>query len=276
MTQDTQATPLHRIALGLSYRGTAYQGWQSQLSGQTVQDKLESALGRFCATGARVSVHCAGRTDSGVHALQQVVHFDTPLVREMASWARGVNRFLPDDISVRWAQAVAPDFHCRSQALTRRYVYVLLDSPVRPALGAHRVGWTFRSVDAEAMQKAANFLLGEHDFSSFRAAACQALSPLKKLHTLKVTRQGVLVLCEFEASAFLHHMVRNIMACLVAVGRGSQPPEWLADVLAAKTRLAAAATFEPDGLYFLGPSYAAHWGLPDLLEREHLLAALFS
>ena len=241
-----------------------------------MQDQLESALGRFCAHGARVSVHCAGRTDAGVHALQQVVHFDTTLVREMASWVRGVNRYLPDDIAVRWAQSVPADFHCRSQAITRRYVYVLLDSPVRPALGAHRVGWTFRPVDEKAMQQAASALLGEHDFSSFRAAACQALSPVKTLHKLNIRRQGDLVLCEFEANAFLHHMVRNIMACLLAVGRGSQPVAWMAEVLAAKNRLAAAATFAPDGLYFLGPRYAPHWDLPDLYDSENLLAALLS
>ena len=267
-----------RIALSLSYRGENYHGWQSQLDGLTVQDKLESALGRFSALegGARVPVHCAGRTDTGVHALQQVVHFDTPLQRDMASWVRGVNRYLPSDIAVRWAQAMPSHFHCRSAALSRRYVYLLLDSPVRPSLGADRVGWSHRPLDAAAMQQAADLQLGEHDFTSFRAAACQALSPVKNLQRLHISRQGSLVLCEFEASAFLHHMVRNIMGCLVAVGQGKYPPQWLAEVLAARSRKAAAPTFSAAGLYFLGGRYAPEWGLPDLNLDQALPAVLLS
>ena len=267
-----------RIVLGLSYRGENYHGWQSQPDGQTVQDTLESALGRFSALDGqpRIAVHCAGRTDTGVHALQQVAHFDTPLQREMSSWVRGVNRYLPSDIALRWARPVPSHFHCRSAALSRRYVYLLLDSPVRPSLGADRVGWSCRPLDTAAMQQAANLLLGEHDFSSFRAAACQALSPVKNLQRLSISRQGSLILCEFEASAFLHHMVRNIMGCLVAVGQGKYPPQWLADVLAARSRKAAAPTFAAAGLYFLGGTYAAHWGLPDLRADEYLPAILLS
>lgn len=267
-----------RIALGLSYRGENYHGWQSQPDGKTVQDQLESALGRFSALDgqARISVHCAGRTDTGVHALQQVVHFDTPLVRDMSSWVRGVNRYLPQDIAVRWAQAVPKHFHSRSAALSRRYVYLLLDSPVRPSLGADRVGWSHRPLDVQLMQQAADFLIGEHDFSSFRAAACQALSPVKNLQRLHISRQGDLILCEFEASAFLHHMVRNIMGCLVAVGQGKYPPQWLAEVLAARSRKAAAPTFSAAGLYFLGGRYAPEWSLPDLNAEQVLPAILLS
>lgn len=274
--KDTQLA--HRIALGLSYRGENYHGWQSQSDGQTVQDHLESALGRFSALGdgSRVAVHCAGRTDTGVHALQQLVHFDTPLQRDMASWVRGVNRYLPSDIAVRWARAVPAHFHCRSAALSRRYVYLLLDSPVRPSLGADRVGWSHRPLDAAAMQVAADFLLGEHDFSSFRAAACQALSPVKQLQRLQLSRQGDLILCEFEATAFLHHMVRNIMGCLVAVGQGKYPPDWLGQVLAARSRKAAAPTFSAAGLYFLGGRYAPEWDLPDLNAEQVLPAVLLS
>jgi tRNA pseudouridine38-40 synthase len=274
----TDTPALQRIVLGLSYRGENYHGWQSQLDGQTVQDQLESALGRFSALegSPRIAVHCAGRTDTGVHALQQVAHFDTPLQRDMASWVRGVNRYLPSDIAVRWARAVPGHFHCRSAAQSRRYVYLLLDSPVRPSLGADRVGWSHRPLDAQPMQQAADYLLGEHDFSSFRAAACQALSPVKNLTRLHITRQGSLILCEFEANAFLHHMVRNIMGCLVAVGQGKYPPQWLAEVLAARSRQAAAPTFSAAGLYFLGGRYAPEWGLPDLNIDLALPAALLS
>ena len=274
--KDTPA--LHRLALGLSYRGENYHGWQSQSDGQTVQDHLESALGRFSALDGspRIAVHCAGRTDTGVHALQQVLHFDTPLQREIASWVRGVNRYLPADIAVRWARSVPANFHARSAALTRRYVYLLLDAPVRPSLGAQRVGWSHRPLDAVAMQVAADLLLGQHDFSSFRASACQALSPIKHLMQLRISRQGSLILCEFEANAFLHHMVRNIMGCLVAIGQGAQPPQWMAEVLAARSRKVAAPTFSAAGLYFLGGRYAAQWDLPDLTLGEVLPTVLLS
>lgn len=250
-----------RLALGISYNGQAYQGWQSQLSGQTVQDQLEVALGKF--TVQRVSTLCAGRTDSGVHGLMQVVHFDTPLERTPSSWVRGTNSFLPHDIAVEWAQAVPDEFHCRASALSRRYAYILLESPVRPSVDAGRVGWVFRPLDMGAMQQAAAHLLGEHDFSSFRASACQALSPVKTLQRIDISQRGAYWRFEFEANAFLHHMIRNLMGCLIAVGQHKQHPDWARDVLLARNRDAAAPTFSPDGLYFLGPRYAPHWGLPD-------------
>lgn len=250
-----------RLALGISYNGQAYQGWQSQLSGQTVQDQLELALRQFAAQ--RVSTLCAGRTDSGVHGLMQVVHFDTRLERTLSSWVRGTNSFLPRDIAVEWAQAVPDEFHCRASALSRRYAYILLESPVRPSVDAGRVGWAFRPLDMDAMQQAAQHLLGEHDFSSFRASACQALSPVKTLQRVAISRRGAYWRFEFEATAFLHHMIRNMMGCLIAVGQGKQRPDWVRDVLLAHDRDAAAPTFSPDGLYFLGPRYAPAWGLPD-------------
>ena len=249
-----------RIALGLSYLGTAYHGWQSQPSGRTVQDHLESALSRFAA--APIHTLCAGRTDAGVHGLMQVVHFDSPVQRTPFSWVRGTNRFLPPDIAVQWAAPVPSAFHARASALARRYAYVLLESPVRPGLEAQRAGWSFRPLDGAAMQQAAALLLGEHDFSAFRAAACQALSPVKHLQRLHISRHGAYWRFDFEANAFLHHMIRNIMGCLVAIGQGQQPPGWMAQVLAARSRDAAAPTFAPDGLYFLGPRYAPEWGLP--------------
>ena len=251
-----------RIALGLSYLGTPYQGWQSQPSGLTVQDRLEHALGRFTAADPPATL-CAGRTDAGVHGLMQVVHFDTALEREPFSWVRGTNRFLPDDIAVQWAQPVPATFHARASALARRYAYVVLESPVRPAVEAGRVGWVFRPLDGDAMRAAALHLHGEHDFSSFRASECQALSPVKDLRRLEITRRGAYWRFDFEASAFLHHMIRNIMGCLLQIGQGLQPPGWMREVLLARSRTAAAPTFAPDGLYFLGPVYAPHWGLPE-------------
>ena len=254
-----------RIALGVAYSGSAYEGWQSQLSGNTVQDKLELALAKFAAQPVRVM--CAGRTDAGVHALMQVVHFDTVLQRETSSWLRGTNAFLPADIAVQWAREVPDTFHCRAAAVARRYAYVLLESPVRPSVEANRVGWVYKPLDEAAMRKAAKHLVGKHDFSSFRAAQCQAKSPVKTIRQISISyRAGSSSKYwrfEFEADAFLHHMIRNIMGCLVAVGQGKHLPDWLADVLAAQRRDAAAPTFSPDGLYFLGPVYEKHCGLPE-------------
>jgi tRNA pseudouridine38-40 synthase len=250
-----------RVALGLSYNGQPYQGWQSQLSGQTIQDRLEAALARF--TAQKTSTLCAGRTDAGVHGLMQVVHFDTPVQRSAAAWVRGTNSFLPHDIAIQWACEVPESFHCRASALSRRYAYILLESPVRPSVEVGRVGWAFRPLALTPMQEAAELLLGEHDFSSFRASACQALSPVKHLQRLAISRRGAYWRFEFEANAFLHHMIRNLMGCLLVVGQGQQPPSWVTKVLQARDRRAAAPTFSPDGLYFLGPRYAPHWGLPE-------------
>jgi tRNA pseudouridine38-40 synthase len=255
-----------RVALGLSYDGTAYEGWQSQASGRTVQDRLEHALGRFA--DEPITTLCAGRTDAGVHGLMQVVHFDTNARRTSHAWVRGTNTHLPADIAVQWAQPVPDEFHSRASATSRRYAYVLLESPVRPSVEARRVGWVFQPLKIDAMQAALPHLLGEHDFTSFRAAACQALSPVKNLMRVEIAQRGLAAdsrywRFEFEASAFLHHMIRNIMGCLILIGQGKKPPEWMAEVIAAKSRDAAAPTFMPDGLYFLGPRYDAHWGLPD-------------
>lgn len=251
-----------RLALGISYNGLAYQGWQSQSSGQTVQDKLEKALGEF--TGQqRVSILCAGRTDAGVHGLMQVIHFDTPAQRPASNWVRGPNALLPHDIAVQWAKEVPPEFHCRASASSRRYAYVVLDSPVRPSIDQGRVGWVYRPLNLERMQQAARHLLGEHDFSSFRASACQALSPVKTLMRIDISRRGAYWRFEFEANAFLHHMIRNLMGCLILIGDGRKEPDWILEVLAARDRDAAAPTFSPYGLYFVGPRYEARWGLPE-------------
>ena len=249
-----------RIALGLSYLGTAYHGWQSQSSGRTVQDHLELALSQFA--DAPLTTLCAGRTDAGVHGLMQVVHFDTTLDRPPFSWVRGTNRYLPHDIALEWAQPVPSGFHARASAIARRYAYVVRDSAIRPSLDAGRVGWTFRPLNHAAMLQAAQHLLGEHDFTSFRASACQALSPVKQLTRLDIRQHGTYWRFDFQANAFLHHMIRNLMGCLIQIGQGLHPPEWIHDVLAAKDRNAAAPTFSPDGLYFLGPVYDEVWALP--------------
>jgi tRNA pseudouridine38-40 synthase len=249
-----------RLAMGISYHGGHYQGWQSQLSRQTVQDQLEAALSQFA--GHKVSTLCAGRTDAGVHGLMQVVHFDTQVDRPEASWVRGPNALLPKDIAVQWAKAMPPEFHCRASAISRSYAYVLLADPVRPSVDQGRVGWVYRPVQLEPMQQAAQALLGEHDFSSFRASACQALSPVKNLLRIDITRRGAYWRFEFEANAFLHHMIRNLMGCLIAVGNGTRPVGWMADVLAARDRKVAAPTFPADGLYFVGPAYDAEHDIP--------------
>lgn len=253
--------PARRLALGLAYRGDRYHGWQSQPDGRTVQDHLEAALTQFAA----MPVHtlCAGRTDTGVHGLNQVVHFDTPLDRPEFSWIRGTNRYLPDDIAVQWCRPVPPHFHARNSARGRRYRYLLLESPVRPAIERGGCGWVFRPLDGDAMREAATHLLGEHDFSSFRSSECQAPSPVKTLRQLDISRHGAYWRFDFEASAFLHHMVRNLMGCLVAVGQGCRPAGWMREVIAARSRDAASPTFAPDGLYFVGPVYDAVFSLPD-------------
>jgi tRNA pseudouridine38-40 synthase len=249
-----------RVALGISYRGQAYQGWQSQPGGRTVQDRLEQALSAFADRPIRTL--CAGRTDAGVHALNQVVHLDCDIRREPFSWVRGTNRFLPDDIAVQWCQPVDDTFHARNSALGRRYLYVLRESSVRPALDAGLVGWTPRPLDGAAMEQAAHHLIGEHDFSAFRSAECQAASPVKTVRSIGVTRRGAYWRFEFDASAFLHHMVRNVMGCLVAVGSGTRSPEWVAELLAARDRTRAAPTFAAAGLYFCGPYYDAALAIP--------------
>jgi tRNA pseudouridine38-40 synthase len=247
--------------LGVSYLGERYHGWQSQPDGQTVQDHLERALSAFAASET-IHTLCAGRTDTGVHGLMQVVHFDTTLSRDPMSWVRGTNRYLPNDIAVQWAQEVPAGFHSRASAVRRRYAYIAMESAVRPALESGRVGWVHYPLDQAAMTEAAAALLGEHDFTSFRASACQADSPVKTLHRIDIQRHGAYWRFDFEGNAFLHHMIRNIMGALIAIGQGKQPAAWMTTVLAARDRDAAAPTFSAEGLYFLGPVYPEHWGLP--------------
>jgi tRNA pseudouridine38-40 synthase len=255
-----------RIAIGLEYDGAAFSGWQSQPSGNTVQDVLEEALGRIA--GGRIQVACAGRTDAAVHALAQVAHFDATVERPLSAWVRGVNTHLPSAVAVNWAAAVPEDFHARFCAEARSYRYLLLNRPARPGLQAGKVGWCHQPLDVEAMQEAAACLLGEHDFSSFRAAECQAKSPVKTMHEFSVRRDGNLVVFACRANAFLHHMVRNLVGALVYVGMGRHPPGWLAELLAARDRRMGAPTFDPAGLYLVGVEYDARWGIPSVPAGE--------
>ena len=250
-----------RWVLGVAYRGSAYHGWQVQPGVPTVQAALESALSAFAARP--VTTVCAGRTDAGVHALNQVVHLDTDLDREPFSWVRGTNRFLPPDVAVQWCQALDDGFHARFSAHGRRYRYLLRESPVRPALEAGTCGWTFRRLDGDAMRGAAQRLVGTHDFSAFRSAQCQARDPVKTMRAVGIQRQGAYWRFDFDATAFLHHMVRNLMGCLIEIGAGHRPPEWIDEVIASRRREAAAPTFAPDGLYFEGPYYDASFALPE-------------
>lgn len=249
-----------RIAIGVSYDGGAFEGWQAQPSGKTVQDRLEGALAAIA--GGAVRLTAAGRTDAGVHAVAQVAHFDTGVERPEAAWVRGVNSLLPRAVAVQWAAPVGEDFHARYSALARSYRYVLYNHPVRPALLAGKVGWHHAALDLEAMALAARLLEGEHDFSAFRAAECQAKSPIRNLARAAVSRSGPYIAFDFTANAFLHHMVRNIVGCLLYVGRGRHRPEWVGEVLESRERRLAAPTMPADGLYLVEVRYDARWNLP--------------
>ena len=250
-----------RVALGIEYDGSAFHGWQAQKDGvRTVQTALEAALAKVANHPLRVV--CAGRTDTGVHGLGQVVHFDTEAQRSERNWILGCNVNLPDDVSVTWARPVSEDFSARFSALSRRYRYFILNRTSRSAVLAGRVTWTHRPLDADRMQEAARALVGEHDFSSYRALGCQAKSPIRTLHQLKVERHGEFVVLSLHANAFLHHMVRNIAGVLMAIGRGDQSVAWAAEVLALRDRTLGGVTAPPDGLYFESVEYPAEFAIP--------------
>lgn len=249
-----------RIALGIEYDGATFTGWQSQPHGNTVQNVLETALAIIA--DAPVRVVCAGRTDTGVHATSQIVHFDTEASRPLNAWVRGANRHLPRTVAVRWAYPVTTDFHARFSARSRSYRYVLLNRPSRPALLSGRVGWFHSPLDEEAMRTAANHLLGEHDFSAFRAAECQAKSPVKTLYQATLSRERDWIVFDFRANAFLHHMVRNLVGALVFVGKRRHSPDWIIELLRARNRNRSAPTFDAAGLYFTGVEYSPEWNLP--------------
>lgn len=254
-------TEARRLALGLEYDGARFCGWQTQPSGCAVQDVLEAALA--CIHGSPVATVTAGRTDAGVHAVGQVVHFDCQARRPLEAWVRGVNRHLPAGVAVTWARPVPMSFDARRSALARTYRYVLLNRGVRPALLAGKVGWLHGALDLAAMRQAAQCLIGRHDFSAFRAAECQASNPVREMHRLDIDAQAGFVVFTLCANAFLQHQVRNLVGALLWVGQGRRAPAWLAQVLASRDRSQAAATFMADGLYLAGVSYPPHFELPE-------------
>jgi len=225
-----------------------------------VQDALEPALASIA--GAKISTTAAGRTDRGVHARMQVVHFDADVKRPESAWVRGVNALLPDAVAVLWSHEVAVDFHARYSALSRTYRYELLNRPVRAALLAHYVGWFHLPLDLAKMREAATLLVGEHDFSAFRSSECQAKTPIRKVHELSIRQEGENIVFVIRANAFLHHMVRNLVGTLVYVGKGKHPPQWVHQVMESRDRAKAAPTFGPEGLYLERIEYEAKWGLP--------------
>lgn len=246
---------MDRIALGVSYDGRPWLGWQTQPNGQTVQDQLETALAQFL--GRPTGTICAGRTDTGVHAIGQVVHIDVQVQRPLTAWVRGLNSLLPDSIAILWASSASPDFHARFSATSRSYTYVILNTPVRQPLWAGRAGWCFRPLDVEQMTLGAERLLGEHDFSSFRSSQCQAASPVRTMHDIQIERKGDLVLVHLRANAFLHHMVRNIVGELVLLGQGKTNLQHFDQVFRAKDRTRAAPTYSASGLYLTSVEYPA-------------------
>ena len=249
-----------RIALGIEYDGSRFLGWQTQPGGGAVQDALEPALAAIAAEP--ISVTCAGRTDRGVHALAQVVHFETTAVRPDSAWVRGTNALLPEAAAVLWARPVEAEFHARYSARSRTYRYVLLNRGVRPALAARYAGWHHAPLDVERMREAAARLIGEHDFSAFRAAECQAKSPVRTLQSIDIERHGERIDFLLRANAWLQHMVRNIIGTLVHIGKGAEPPAWAGELLASRDRTRAAPTFGAEGLYLEAVEYEPRWGLP--------------
>ena len=260
-----------RVALRIEYNGAAFHGWQAQphLSVATVQETLETALSQIANCDVRT--HCAGRTDTGVHGFGQIVHFDDPVGRSAKAWVMGTNSALPDTVRVHWAAAVAPDFHARFTATARRYRYIIANTPVRPAHLSGLVSWYRRPLDVALMGEGAKHLLGEHDFSAFRAAQCQANSPNRCISRLDVWRRGDFVVLEIEANAFLHHMVRNIAGSLQMVGVGFQQPHWIAQLLEGRDRTKAADTASGEGLYLVAVTYPDAYALPATPEGPALL-----
>ncbi len=256
---------MKRIALGIEYDGSRFLGWQTQSGGGAVQDALEPALSTIA--GSEILVTCAGRTDRGVHARGQVVHFDTVAERPPSAWVRGVNALLPESVAVLWSAEVPEDFHARYSARSRTYRYVLVNRPVRPALEARHAGWFHAPLDVAAMRSGARHFIGEHDFSAFRSSECQARSPVRTVHRLDIDSGDGRIVFTICANAFLHHMVRNIVGTLVYIGKGRHPPQWASEVLESRDRSRAAPTFAPEGLCLEHVEYEARWNLPSLPSR---------
>jgi len=248
-----------KLALGLEYLGTHYKGWQRQPDFLTVQECVENAISSVA--NETVATICAGRTDSGVHASAQVVHFETKAIRRESAWILGVNRYLPSDISVKWVREMPTHFSARYSALSRRYRYIIDNSRTRPGIESGRVAWYNMPLDAEIMHQAAQQLLGEHDFTSFRGSACQSKTPVRSIYSCSILRKQHRVEIEIEANAFLHHMVRNIVGTLLQVGAKDHPPEWVAEVLASRNRVNAGEMAKAEGLYLIHVNYPREFGI---------------
>ncbi len=252
---------MQRIALGVEYDGHAFCGWQAQKEGvPTVQGAVELALSKVANESVRVI--CAGRTDTGVHAAEQVIHFDSAVERSNRSWVFGANAHLPDTVCLLWAQPIATVFHARFSAQRRRYQYVIFNRQIRPTYLAYRTTWEYRPLDEKRMQQGADFLIGKHDFNAYRAVGCQASSPIREIHRLRITRKNEFVLIDVEANAFLHHMVRNIAGVLMDIGAGEKEPSWAQEILQARDRRQGGVTASPAGLYLTGVSYGEDFILP--------------
>ena len=263
-----------RIALGIEYDGSAYSGWQQQAHAPSVQGALQEAVGSVA--GHPVQLTAAGRTDAGVHALMQVAHFDAGVSRPEQAWSLGVTAAAADDLTVLWARSVPGHFHARHSALSRTYVYAILNRPMRPALARNRACWVRRPLDVAAMHRAAQPLLGEHDFSSYRAAECQSSTAMRRLLEVSVERCGATVLITVCANAFLHHMVRNLAGSLLLVGTGQRPEDWISEVLAARDRTRAGPTAPSQGLYFAGVEYPSEFDLPSWPQASGRLGSVFA
>ena len=255
-----------RIALGVEYDGANFCGWQSQSTGCGVQDILESAIAEIAQHPVRI--HAAGRTDTGVHALMQIVHFDVDAKRPETAWVRGVNAFLPPTVRVVWSKQVTEAFHARFSALRRSYEYLLVNTPVAPAVLATKAGWYHQPLRLEVMQQAVQFLIGEHDFSAFRASECQAKSPIRHMYNASITMNGNRLVFRFTANAFLQHQVRNMIGALIYVGNGNHPPIFISELLKKSDRTLSPPTFSANGLYLTGVKYDEQWHLPD--QEQHL------
>lgn len=270
---DKWVPKYRRVVLGVEYNGACYKGFQSQQTGvRTVQDELQRALSWVADEG--ISLVVAGRTDAGVHACGQVVHFDTTAVRQERSWVMGANAELPPDISVTWAREVPEDFHARFSAVARRYRYVIYNDPIRPALLNRELTWNYRPLDIEAMREAARHFIGTHDFSAFRASQCQAKSPVKTLHHFEIYQWGSLIVLDVRANAFLHHMVRNFAGLLMTIGAGERSPRWAKEVLDRGERRQGGVTAPPYGLYLVQVEYPQCFDLPQRCLGPYFLSGL--